>query len=103
PTDGYFFDDARSRRRGAINFSVPSAPLFDIARQRFFEASVAPPEYSFPEESVQAPRSAGSDRPLWLDTFLREAVLSYRDVPRRRKAQRTIAGGKRGEAERTHR
>jgi hypothetical protein len=44
PTDGYLFDDARSRRRGAVNFAVPSAPLFDIARQRFFEASVAPPQ-----------------------------------------------------------
>jgi hypothetical protein len=43
PTDGYLFDDARSRRRGAVNFTVPSAPLFDIARQRFFEASVSPP------------------------------------------------------------
>jgi hypothetical protein len=43
PADGYLFDDARSRRRGAVNFTVPSAPLFDIARQRFFEASVSPP------------------------------------------------------------
>jgi hypothetical protein len=42
--DGYLYDDARSRLPGAVNFSVPSGPLFEIARQRFFEASVTPPQ-----------------------------------------------------------
>jgi hypothetical protein len=42
--DRWLFDDAPSRRRGAVNFAVPSAPFWEIARQRFFEASVTPPQ-----------------------------------------------------------